>query len=313
MCDNYGLNDNYDYMELELDSLDSGTNGPPGQAGITGVSPLDWPVFYVGGRTGTLPQVAAIKVLEAQIPFSYYVFTEENGTFQVSVSGSPWVDVTISPGNYDISAIEAELSAKLTATGFTTFTVTYVASLQKLNFAVPGGFDFQFQFNLPTNSGNVNPRLWIGFPGGISTSGADAPFNELLSPNVISLGGPNYLYLNSTKIGQTTSIFLPKGAVNLSGGNQGPQLAKIPADVNSSGVIFWKDPDPQKWFDFEGSTLNEIDLYLTMGNTTSQTPLRLNGLPFSIKLGVLLRKMNNNEELSGMVGQGRVTKRIRPY
>ena len=310
--DNYGLNDNYDYMELELDSLDSG-NGPPGQSGAAGASPLDWPVFQVGGRNGTLPQVAAIKVLEAQIPFSYYVITTENATFQVSYHGGAYQDVTLSEGNYDITAIETELAAKLTAVTGATFTVTYIPRLQKLMFEVPNPNYFSFQFNLPTNSGNVNPRLWIGFPGGITASGFDLNPSVMISPNVISLGGPNYLYLCSSKIGQTTSIFLPKGAVNLSGGNQGPQLAKIPADVNSTGVIFWKDPDPQKWFDFEGSTLNEIDLYFTMGNTTSQTPLRFNGLPFSVKLGVLLRKMNNDETLSGMVGQGRITKRIRPY
>ncbi len=306
--DNYGLNDNYDYMELELDSLDSG-NGPPGQAGVTGASPLDWPVFYVGGRTGTLPQVAAIKVLEAQIPFSYYVFSTENVSFMVSYDGGVYTYVTLDIGNYDISAMEAELSAKLTAVCGATFTVTYISRLQKFQFVCPAGHNFSFKFNLSTNSGNINPRLWIGFPGGETFSTVDT----MVSPNVISLGGPNYLYLCSSKIGQTTSIFLPKGAVNLSGGNQGPQLAKIPADVNSSGVIFYKDPDPQKWFNFEDSTLNEIDLYLTMGNTTAQTPLRLNGLPFSVKLGVLLRKMNNNESLSGMVGQGRITKRIRPY
>ena len=71
--------------------------------------------------------------------------------------------------------------------------------------------------------------------------------------------------------------------------------------------------DPQKWFDVENlPTLQQIDFYLTLGNTTTQTPLQLNGLGFSIKLGVLTNNENHNS-LGGGYTSGRVFKKVRPF
>lgn len=130
----------------------------------------------------------------------------------------------------------------------TGYTVTYNESLMKLVFicAKAGVTSYSFTFGAPTNSGNTNPRLYIGFPGGTTESTGLI----LRSPNVILVSGPNYLYVNSTKFGQLTNLYLPQGAFNLGGGNAGPQMAKIPVNVTSGNIIYWQDPDPQKWYFF---------------------------------------------------------------
>lgn len=308
MGDNYGLNDSFRYFEYELDSLDNSGSC------IGGVSPLNWPVFKLGGKR-PLENIAAIKVLEVQIPFSYYVINSRNNTFllyeenQLVTSST----VTLPVGNYNPSQICTALGTALTTASLNsrTYTVTYNDQTLKLTITSSATTIFTFSFGAPTNSGNVNPRLYIGFPGGFTSSSGGTP-NTLVSPNAIMLSGPNYIYVNSQKMGTLFNVYLPQGAFNLGGGNAGPQLTKIPVNTNSGGVVFWQDPDPQKWFDTGLlDQLNEIDFYLTLGNTTSQIPLDLNGLSFSIKLGVLLAIKDKNTSSSSLAGNDRVIKRVR--
>jgi hypothetical protein len=71
--------------------------------------------------------------------------------------------------------------------------------------------------------------------------------------------------------------------------------------------------DAQKWFNTQSlANLGTFDLYLTMGNTSAQTPLRLNGQSFSVKLGVLVNMLSTTQDQAGISAQNRVAKRIRP-
>lgn len=277
-------------------------------------------MFLLGGKT-PLSNIAAVKIIEAQIPFSWYVFNEKN-TSQ-NTNGTQWTLVEtggaqsgaslfpkINPGNYaGGTELAAELQTALNAVS-SNYVVTYNAQLMKLLFTTTkaGVTSFAFTFGAPTNSGNFNPRLYMGFPGGTTFSTSTL----MISPNVVLVSGPNYLYVNSSRFGQLTNLYLPQGAFNLGGGNAGPQMAKIPVNVTSGNVIYWQDPDPQKWFDVENlPLLNQLDFYLTLGNTTTQTPLQLNGLSFSLKLAVLVNDFNHNS-LSGGSRYG-VIKRLQPY
>lgn len=301
----YGLSNKYDYYEFELDSLDnSGTQGPFASA-------LNWPSFQVGG-TQTLQNVAALKVIQAEIPFSYYVFTAQNGTFVLEeVEGGGAVNVTITPGNYTVSELIIELDAKLLAASVNgdVYTTTFDGKTQKLTFTSDSVLGFSFTFGLSTSAGNHTPRLYIGFPGGVSSSTAAV----LVSPNVIQLSGPNYLYINSVKFGQLTNNLLPKGAVNLGGGNHGPQLCKVPINAGPGEVIYYNDPDENFWFEIGNQpTFQELDIYLSLGNTSVPKALDLNGLSFSIKLGILVLKNTESEAYGGGFEQGRISKRSRP-
>ena len=313
---NYGLNDSLKYFEFQLDSLDASS------ANSQGVASTDWPLFLLGGKA-PLSNIAAFKIIEAQIPFTYYVFNSVNTdntatnparwtlTETGAGAGGPYFPL-IAIGNYaggDSLATALQNALNATSSGYT---VTYSSQTQKLTFTtvkvnVTG---FSFTFGTSTNSGNKNPRLYIGFPGGISSSTG----TTLISPNVILLSGANYVYVNSNALGNLTNMYLPQGAVNLGGGNSGPQMAKIPINCNSGEVSYWQDPDPQKWFDVENlNVLNQVDFYLSLGNTTAEIPLKLNGISFSLKLAILVNTFSHNDLGGGLAHQDRVIKRIRPF
>lgn len=315
---NYGLNDSLKYFEFQLDGLDASG------AYNAGYASTDWPQFLLGGKM-PLSDVAAIKIIEAQIPFSWYVFNAQNT--QPNVNNTHWIvtessGATYAPlipvGNYNGgTAFAAVLQTALnTAAGTNKWAVSYLPNLQKLEFTrtdvFPPPGPWSFSFGAPTNSGNFNPRLYMGFPGGTTTStGLNL---TMTSPNAVLISGPNYVYVNSAQFGQLANLYLPIGAKNLGGGNAGPQMAKIPVSVTSGNVIFWQDPDPQKWFDTENlPLLNSIDFYLTLGNTTTQVPLQLNGLSFSIKLAILTNVYNHNDIGGGVQHNDRIIKRIRPF
>jgi hypothetical protein len=237
---NYGLNDTLQYLEIELDSQDT-DNTPDGRAATT-----DWPLFNLGRP---LSNVAAIKILEVQIPFSYYVINDKNNTFKL-VKGATTNVVTITPGNYDANTLATELQTLLnTASALTdathTWLVVFNVSTGKFTFTSSNVTSIiSFVFDETGEAGNTNPRMFLGFPKGTTTAAAGV----LIAPNMALVTGPNYIYVNSTQVGQLCNVYLPTGAVNLGSGNSGPQLAKIAVDCQPGGVIMWKDPDPQKWY-----------------------------------------------------------------
>jgi len=313
---NFGLNDSLKYFEFQLDSLDASSSN------TDGVASTDWPLFVLGGKA-PLSNIAAFKIIEAQIPFTYYVFNSVN-TDNTSTNLSRWILTEagagaggpyfpkIAIGNYaGGDALATALTTALNAVS-SGYTVTYSSQTQKLTFTTTkiNVTGFSFTFGTSTNSGNKNPRLYIGFPGGVTSSVA----TTLISPNVILLSGANYVYVNSNALGNLTNMYLPQGAVNLGGGNSGPQMAKIPISCNSGEVSYWQDPDPQKWFDVENlNILNQVDFYLSLGNTSGQIPLELNGISFSLKLAILVNTFAHNDLGGGLAHQDRVIKRIRPF
>lgn len=309
MGDFGGLSAEYKYYEFELDALDYSTSFTNAYA------PTDWPLFSIGGKR-PLQNIAAVKILEIQIPFSFYIFNQDNNTFLFE-EAAPFngvQTVTIPPGNYDITEMEVALAAAINLVRLSALTYTVVADTITQKFTIKNNatisLPFTLTFGTSMDNGNDNPRLYLGFNGGSITSLVDAGVTDyIIAPNAYSVTGPNYIYINSDKIGNLTNLFLPRGANNLGYGNAGPQMAKIPITVQPSGVINWSDPDPSKWFDLESlPNLTEVDFYLTMGNTSHV--LRMNGQNFSLKLGILESDLSRLQNMTGS-GESRVTKRIR--
>lgn len=268
--------------------------------------------------TRQLTQIAAIKVLEVQIPFSFYVFNTSNNTFYFSEPGSPAVLVTIPVGNYTTTTMSAMLATLLTAAS--PHARTYVVTFSGLGVGPTTGkftisntsmlSTFTLTFGVAGDSQNTNPSIFLGFNSGDNVSNAS---QVLEAPNVCLITGPNYLYVNSRNQGQLCNLYLPSGARNLGSGNQGPQMAKLPVNCQPGGVIYWSDPNPLMWFDLESMpNLANIDFYLTLGNTSGQTPLKLNGLGFSLKIGFLLNRMTLSNVTAGGAYNDRVYKRIKP-
>lgn len=298
MSNNWGLNNDYEYTELSLDSLDAS------YAYNDVHSPTDWPFFFVAGK-GPIERVVAFKIIEVQIPITWYTFNNINNSFILTEMSMPPATVTLPIGNFNAIQMAPLLATALSAASpnFLTYTVTYDATIGKFTIynnaasSVPFTLTFGAGYNIPgvqPNSGNKNPRLWLGFPPGDTSSTPYGTGDYMIAPNYNMVGGPGYVYLNSQTIGSAFDLYLPEGAFNLGGGKAGPQCAKIPVTANSDGWIEWQDPDPQKYFVCpEGAPLHAMDFYLTLGNTTSQNPLQLNGQPFNLKIAILTKKLNS--------------------
>jgi len=157
---NFGLNDSLKYYEFELDSLDNSGGYSAGAAAT------DWPNFLIGGKS-PLYNIAAIKIIEVQIPFTWYVFNAGNNTFTLTeiTGGTATALVTLPIGNYTSTQLATNLAAalNLVSPNGITYTVVFVAATQKFtitNTSGGGVTTFSFTFGLPTNSG-ILQRLFI--------------------------------------------------------------------------------------------------------------------------------------------------------
>lgn len=310
MSDTYGIASDYLYSEYFLDSYDNS-----GKANVD-YSATDWPRFELGGKI-PLKGVAAIKVISLEVPFSYYVFKSSNNTFRLSENGGANTTITIPVGNYTSGEMTTLLGSLLTAaTGVgATYVVTISNQTNKLTFTGSGGTlaSFILTFGSVGGTGNTSPRLYLGFEGGPTSSTG----LTLISTNSVNLSGANYLYLNSLAIGSLLDCNLPFGSVNLGGGNGSIQIAKIPVNSAPGGTIIYNDPIPDFWFDVGSlENLQSFDLYLSFGNqgsTATIVPLELNGLNFSVKIGIIRKKTTDDKTQGGGYDQGRVVKRSRPF
>jgi hypothetical protein len=294
MADNYGLNNNFSYLEFELDSSQFQFAADGRNTG------RNYPMFSIAGKQ-PLKNLAAVKILEVQIPYSWYTLTDAMGATVSNPSFVLYVDsgsgigtglVQLTPGNYDANTMAAHLQSRLNAAAVVaaavyggapiTFVVTFDFVTQKFVFSRNALPNFSYQFGF-AGTPLTSPFEIFGFQNGLT---GYFPTAISTSQFVAQLSGPNYLYVNSIALGNVCNVFLP-GLNNSIQGNKGPQMCKVPVSVSPGGVIFWSDPDPQKWFDVENlASLTQVDFYLSLG--TNPAVLDLNGLSFSLKLGVLL-------------------------
>ena len=318
------LDPEHEYHEFYLDSLDAST------AINDSVSKLNWPLFNL---VVPLQNVVSFKILEAQIPLSYSVTAGTSFTVnyypRYSVGGGLPIPVTYvvtlpSTGTLTGQQIAAYITTQLANRpkdpsnpsnpllgwahgGAQTFLIcNFVASSQSAT-NLPY---FEFIVDQHTNnSGNVNQDFSItisnersqsllGLPIGTTRCigfGQDLPTTR---KSLVSLGptlitGPPYIYVTSNTIGNSCKTYLPQGASLLGGGISSPQLAKISISNSNQGQwLIWQDTNPA-WFDVDNiATLSQFDLFLQLGNFGGY--LDLQGLNFSVKLGVLVERSNKS-------------------
>lgn len=343
-ANNFGLNDDYEYHEMCIDSADS-TN-----AFSTTYSRLNWPKITLGKP---LDNVVAIKVLQVIVPKTYYVFNSSNNTFgfyRYQTSGVGWQVngiPSITPGNYTIAEMLLEIDTRLEAC-FTGWTITSLPNQLKMNYYNNAGtgtsryfllsfIDTTQTFEGRNNNGRNNPREALGWVGNAGTIGGGLlagsglpisvyrgsnvfPFSTGIpkqtdTPNVIQLEGPKYIYLNSKTIGPAININLNGYAhmIPANTGGTGPQICKIPVDNTPfGGNIIYSDPDPQKWFHCPlGKLPSQLDFYLTLGVDDPTIPLDLNGASFIVKLGIITSKQTIERDFSSTTVGSRITKMIK--
>lgn len=282
----FGINQVLEYSELNLDSWDATSDENP-----SGGSVYSWPNFYFTSR---YPDVAAIKILSAEIPFGFYVINSSNNTFTYT-EGATSYTITIAAGNYSGTTLASALQTAIAARS-AGFTVTYASSTLLFTFTHNTVTTWSLYF-----AGRNTLYSFMGFNPNTLYSGSGVG-SVITSVNVAQATGPKYLYLNSRKIGPFINFNLADGSP---AGGDFPGLAKIPINTTFGNTIFYQDPDPEKYFDlFIGVRFDTIDFYFTLGSDQSQTPLDMRGVQWSLKLAILgyraaTDNINKKPSLSG--------------
>lgn len=282
----FGLNQTFEYTELCLDSWDSTSSG----GGSSGLSKYSWPLFYYTTRQ---ENVAAVKILQAEIPFVFDVINSSNNTFTFIHPGGPYT-VTIPPGTYTGTSLASQLQTLLSAISGG-FTVTWSSTTLKFTYTHTGAGTWGFYFD-----GRNTPYSNMGFLPDTNYTASGS--TSIVSPIIAMVTGPNYLYVNSRKLGPFINFNLSDGSPT---GGDFPGLCRIPINANYGEVILYNDPDPAKYFDlFLGRQFDAFDFYLTLGSDQSQVPLDLKGAPWSIKLAILSYRQATDDITAKPVANG---------
>lgn len=302
-----------DYVELDLSSELAA------YAADASYTARDWPMFNLGQR---IQGIQAIKVVEVSIPKTWnnWVDTFDTDTTAFySTSTLNYFFLEIPAGSYTVEtfietvealmaapAFQADLVAETGVNGPITCELNYDYPTQTFSFHFygdPGDIGtgdltvlqwFMYYSNQPNN-------YFIGFNGQGLTPMIGTPDDVTLTmPLRARVNWPNYIQVGSNTVGDickaykplslepTTDQFGITGAIGNSG-QSSPQFAAIPNDKQFGETIIWQDPNPTRYFSLNSLfQLSTIDIFLTNG--PFNTPLRLNGNSFFVKIGLLVDK-----------------------
>lgn len=203
------LNEKLEYIELEFDSYDTDISFN------NNYTSTNWPLFRLGRP---ISNIVYMKIVSAEIPFSYYVINQYNNNFKLVINTTQY-SLTIPVGNYTGNSLSAAIGLLLPGI----ITVAYTSSTNKLTFTCSTVAVCYLIFGNSSDDGSTNPRFAMGFGSGNSTTFQTG--SPLIAPYVVQISGPNYIYINSTSYGQSFNLFLGEGALN--NGLNGPQLCKF--------------------------------------------------------------------------------------
>ena len=307
------MNNDYEYHELYLDSSDASTGA------TANVDPLNVPLFNLPYQ---LKDVESFKVLQVEIPNSYCVPAGASITvvYYSDPAGTTFTKKynLIATGIPSGSQIAADLSTKLFAdsgvSGLAGWTSNYlICSFVPGTSTLDGLSYFKFEnansfSGVQTYSISVSDQRSedvLGMRIGTLNAGTlVAGKRSITSPRPVLITGPPYIYVASNAVGNLCRTYLPAGAALLSGGVSSPQMAKVPVIGESGHFIIWNDSNSSHWYHTDTiSTLSQIDLYCQLGNYGGYIDFQ--GLNFSVKLGVLVRKQykTTSGERGGFVTQ----------
>jgi len=313
-----------DYIEFEIDSSYAATSS------VYGYAATDTPSVDLGR---TLTNVVGAKIVEANIPYTYYPVCATTDPVRKIKENVFWIqnqtildnrfECTIPEGFYTATTLAAAMKfaienpvqigaipmfgAPYTATvTFTELTGRFTVSVIAASYLVSGGVmdmvfspeDYPSQLAQTFGARNRNHSNVVS-PAGLMW---DFPY-------VAQVTGPNNLYINSDILGNVCKAFIPESS--LTTGETNPQMCMIPVNVNPGGVIWWQDPVPNEVFDIKNLfSISKVDFYLTAG--TVKLPLKLNGVGFQLKLILYVKNREEATSSAGTMSQNRSVLQIRP-
>lgn len=269
---------------------------------------LDNPRFILD----ELRDIVGVTVLQASIPFTYYVFDNLTNQFKITVTGGTTpaqstYTCTIAPGSYNsINLIPQLLKAFATSTNtggstvdLTTtpngaFTAWVDASTTRLVIYTTGtSTTFNVNFSGVNSAQNI-----LGFYGGSSVTATNAASTTLYdnndvarttgyyvtSPFSVNLSGENLLFLHSSLASSTY------GTVRTHT-NSSDILQFMQVNNNYQGMIEWINPNPTEMKPMTKNTITTASFYFTLGfrlrfqaGATERQYLELQGQPFQLAL-----------------------------
>lgn len=286
-----GINDVYEYNEVHLSSFqrDSGDNDHP-----------QW------NLQPELHSVLGVKVLSAQIPYSFYTIVDSgsarNNVLNITQDAGLPAVITLPPGSYSANQLaDALQDVANNAFHVPVLGVTWDIRNGKYtitNKLTSGGTRYLGLANNPLADVLGFPRSDIPFP-------TTSPY-QLVAPYVANVAGPNSLYLVSRTLGGRLSR-----NVRCNGGSTAnpPVVAKIPLNVNYGEVVNYTDPNPAPCFDTSMALFSTMDFELI--NADTLLPVELNGLSWSVSLQVLTQRDTSVTRSMGDQHTGSARKRLR--
>lgn len=280
-----------------------------GEANGESVINLDNPNFIMD----ELRDCVGVTVLQASIPFSYYVIDNVSNQFQITVTGGTTPPTgtyrcTIAAGSYNsinlipqlhnalATAINTSTQAvrNLFVDGLRTWVDTTTSRLVILSSNASSGA-FNVNFPLTINSA-ANLLGFYGAPisGFPSVSTASVPLldnnevvqsgNYVTSPFSVNLSGENLLFLHSSL---ASSVY---GTVRTHT-SASDILQFMQVNNNYQGMIEWINPNPTEMKPMTRNTITKASFYFTLGfrarfqaGSVERQYLEFNGQPFQLAL-----------------------------
>ena len=316
-----------DYIELDLDSTVAT------QSAFKDNSSLDTPVFELGRD---LQNVVGFKIIETNIPSSYYLVNNEFNSEYNYTRNRIYLTIvsTVYPATLYVYYIEitpnraytaAELASEITtkfnaaltpnAYGVLTANVTYDSGSGKFKIIFTNSLLLGVNHDVTITMDPTIAVLLGLLP--VNTTVTDKFQQSLVSKqvwnfspqNVALATGPNYLQINSLKLCNIVKNYVPEGPLGTVG-QTNTAICQVPITTNFGGVNYWQNTQ-QDSFDTQNLfVLDRFDLFLTLG--TSKVPLKLNGLSWQCKIRLFIDRNYTANSLQGNIEQNRIIKRIRP-
>lgn len=188
-------------------------------------------------------EIRKLTILDAIVPFTFYVFDGSNNNFTIDQGGPQILSVGV--GNYTANelALAMETAINLVYSGFS---VTYSSTTGKFQISDATIFTLSF----PADN---NLAKYIGFDSSLTYSGS----TSYTGGNRVLPNGDNYLFIRSHQ--------LTSGATNRPYTENKPSdaLIKLPLFPNPDGVLFYL-PFMEITLDYRGGkSINDVDFKLT--------------------------------------------------
>lgn len=194
-----------------------------------------------------------VQLLNAQIPYSFYVINYTNNLFRFSITTSPAITITVPVGNYTANSLISTLKSLVdTINGDTTFTATIDSINGKMTFTYQ--YDWKFYNNFTYSIGNV-----LGFKPDTVYSNV-YPFDPapIFADYPLNLLGIKTLQVRSSNLIMNNISSVEGGATTL--------LQSIPVSAVPFGMIDFVDKG-QNLITIHNDFLDDLDIEIIDGES----------------------------------------------